>query len=147
MDIIKKIEASLKKASGLYFFTTADYDKQPPAMVLIFDDPKDGAEGYDLLLEHCKGKKTLLVLSQKDGKADITIEIKDTNEKVNIKKLKVQQSQLLDFITKEPKDRKFVFGFGLIVKDQVSVLSTREQFSPVLIDAYEVKNAPQLNLF
>jgi hypothetical protein len=56
MIIIDKIEKSLGTATAIQFFPTPDYNKEPPVIVLTFDKPQDGADGYNLLLDNYKDK-------------------------------------------------------------------------------------------
>lgn len=139
MTIIDKIENALGAASSIQFFPTPNYDKEPPVVVLIFDQPHGGADGYNLLLDNYKDKNASLVIFQNGDKVDISIVIKDTGDAINIKNLNRDKIQFNDFLTKEPKDRRFVFAIGFVSGGQLTLTATREKFSPVLLDKYEIK--------
>jgi hypothetical protein len=139
MTIIDKIEKSLEKANAIQFFTTPNYEKEPPVIVLLFDKQNDGIDGYNLLIDNYKNKNTTLVIFQYENKVNISIVVKDTADAINIKNLNFDKNQLTDFLTKEPKDRRFVFAIGLISNKQVVLTPTRHPFSPVLLDKYEIK--------
>ena len=139
MKIIDKIEKSLGTATAIQFFPTPDYNKEPPVIVLTFDKPYDGADGYNLLLDNYKDKNASLVIFKNANKVDISIVAKDTADTINIKNLNFDNNQLADFLTKEPKDRRFVFAIGFISGRQLSLTATRQPFSPVLLDKYEIK--------
>jgi hypothetical protein len=139
MTIIDKIEKSLGGATAIQFFPTPDYNKEPPVIVLTFDKPHDGADGYNLLLDGYKDKNASLVIFNSGNRLDISIVAKDTADAINIKNLKFDSNQLADFLTKEPKDRRFVFAIGFVSGGQLALTATREPFSPVLLDKYEIK--------
>jgi hypothetical protein len=140
MTIIDKIEKSLGSATAIQFFPTPNYEKEPPVIVLTFDKPHDGAVGYNLLLDNYKDKNaSLVIFKNANGKVDISIVAKDTADAINIKNLKFDSNQLADFLTKEPKDRRFVFAIGFVSGGQLALTATREPFSPVLLDKYEIK--------
>lgn len=139
MTIIDKIEKSLGTATAIQFFPTPDYNKEPPVIVLTFDKPQDGADGYNLLLDNYKDKNASLVVLKNGNKIDISIVAKDTADAINIKHLNFDNNQLADFLTKEPKDRRFVFVIGFISSGQLTFTATRQPFSPVLLDKYEIK--------
>lgn len=139
MNVIDKIEKSLGVATAIQFFPTPDYNKEPPVIVLTFDKPHDGADGYNLLLDDYKDKNASLVIFNSGNRLDISIVAKDTADAINIKNLKFDSNQLADFLTKEPKDRRFVFAIGFVSGGQLALTATREPFSPVLLDKYEIK--------
>jgi hypothetical protein len=62
MTVIDKIEKSLGGATAIQFFPTPDYNKEPPVIVLTFDKPHGGADGYNLLLDNYKDKNASLVI-------------------------------------------------------------------------------------
>lgn len=86
-----------------------------------------------------KNKNATLVIFQYENKVNISIVVKDTADAINIKNLNFDKNQLTDFLTKEPKDRRLVFAIGLISNGQLSLTATREPFSPLLLDKYEIK--------
>ncbi len=139
MTVIDKIEKSLGTATAIQFFPTPNYDREPPVIVLTFDKPHDGADGYNLLLDNYKDKNSSLVIFQKTNKVDISIVAKDTADAINIKALNFDKNQLTEFLTKEPKDRRFVFAIGFVSGGQLNLTATRDPFSPVLLDKYEIK--------
>lgn len=139
MTVIDKIEKSLGTATSIQFFPTPDYNKEPPVIVLTFAKPHEGAEGYNLLLDNYKDKNASLVVFKNGNKVDVSIVAKDTADAINIKKLNFDSNQLADFLTKEPKDRRFVFAIGFVSCGQLSLTATRQPFSPVLLDKYEIK--------
>jgi hypothetical protein len=139
MTIIDKIEKSLGTANSIQFLPTPNYDIEPPVIVLTFDKPHDGANGYNLLLDNYKDKTASLVIFQNANKVDISIVAKDTADAVNIKNLNFDKNQLDNFLTKEPKDRRFVFAIGFVSGGQLNLTATRQPFSPVLLDKYEIK--------
>jgi hypothetical protein len=139
MTIIDKIENSFGTATAIQFFPTPNYDREPPVIVLTFDKPHDGTEGYNLLLDNYKDKNASLVIFKKGNNIDISIVAKDTADAINIKNLNFDSNQLADFLTKEPKDRRFVFAVGFVSGGQLNLTATREPFSPVLLDKYEIK--------
>lgn len=139
MTIIDKIEKSLEKANAIQFFTTPNYEKEPPVIVLLFDKQNDGTDGYNLLIDNYKNKNATLVIFQNENKVNISIVVKDTADAINIKNLNFDKIQLADFLTKEPKDRRFVFAIGLTSNGQLTLTATREPFSPILLDKYVIK--------
>lgn len=139
MTIIDKIEKSLGTATAIQFFPTPNYDREPPVIVLTFDKPHDGADGYNLLLDNYKDKNASLVIFKNANKVDISIVAKETADAINIKNLNFDSNQLADFLIKEPKDRRFVFAIGFITSRQLNFTATRDPFSPVLLDKYEIK--------
>jgi len=139
MTVIDKIEKSFGAATSIQFFPTPDYNKEPPVIVLTFDKPNDGADGYNLLLDNYKDKNASLVVFKNVNKIDISIVAKDTADAINIKLLNFDSNQLANFLTKEPKDRRFVFAIGFVSGGQLNLTATREPFSPVLLDKYEIK--------
>lgn len=139
MTLIDKIEKSLGASTAIQFFPTPDYNKEPPVIVLVFPQPHDGADGYNLLLDNYKDKNASLVIFKNANKVDISIVAKDTADAINIKALNFDKNQLADFLTKEPKDRRFVFAVGFISGRQLNLTATRDPFSPVLLDKYEIK--------
>lgn len=139
MTVIDKIEKSLGGATAIQFFPTPDYNKEPPVIVLTFDKPHSGADGYNLLLDNYKDKNASLVIFNSGNTLDISIVAKDTADAINIKNLNFDSNQLADFLTKEPKDRRFVFAIGFISGGLLNLTATRDPFSPVLLDKYEIK--------
>ena len=139
MTIIDKIEKYLEKANAIQFFTTPNYEKEPPVIVLVFDKQNDGIDGYNLLIDNYKNKNATLVIFQYENKVNISIVVKDTANAINIKNLNFDKNQLNDFLTKEPKDRRFAFAIGLISNGQLALTVTRQPFSPLLLDKYEIK--------
>lgn len=139
MAIIDEIEKLLETATSIQFFSTPDYNKEPPVIVLTFDKPYDGADGYNLLLDNYKDKNASLVIFKNKNKINISIVSKDTADAINIKNLNYDSNQIADFLSKEPKDRRFVFAIGFVSGGQLNLTATRESFSPVLLDRYEIK--------
>ena len=139
MTVIDKIEKSLGGATAIQFFPTPDYNKEPPVIMLTFDKPHSGADGYNLLLDNYKDKNASLVIFNSGNTLDITIVAKDTADAINIKNLNFESNQLANFLTKEPKDRRFAFAIGIISGGQLNLTATRDPFSPVLLDKYEIK--------
>jgi hypothetical protein len=128
MTTIDKIEKSLGTATSIQFFPTPDYNKKPSVIVLIFDKPYDGADGYNLLLDNCKDKNASLIIFQNSDKVDISIVVKNTADAINIKNINFDKNQLADFLSKEPKDRRFVFSIGFVSGGQLTLTATREPF-------------------
>lgn len=138
LNLFDRAENLLGSATAIQFFPTLDYTKEPPIVALIFSKPEDGIEGYNLLLDNYKDKNATLVIFKKDTGIDISIVAKDTADAINIKHLSFDSSQLDDFLAKEPKDRRFVFAIGFISGSHVSFVPTRQPFSPVVLDKYEI---------
>jgi hypothetical protein len=139
MTVIDKIENSLGVATAIQFFPTPDYNKEPPVIVLTFDKPHDGVDGYNLLLDNYKDNNTSLVIFNSGNRLNISIVAKDTADAINIKDLNFDKNQLEDFLKKEPKDRRFAFAIGFVSGGQLALTATRDPFSPVLLDKYEIK--------
>lgn len=138
MSTIDKIEKELEQAFSIQFFPTQDYDKEPPVVVLTFSKQHGGASGYNLMLDNFKSKEITLVIFSNPDALDISLVHKPTGNAVNVKGLKYDNEQLRSFIASEPKDRRFVFAIGFISIDGLSITATREPFTPLLVDKYEV---------
>ena len=70
---------------------------------------------------------------------DISIVVKTNGDAINIKNLKYDQHQLADFLKNEEKDRKFAFVIGSMKSDHLEFFMTREPFSPIVLDKFEIK--------
>lgn len=82
MTVIDKIEESLGGATAIQFFPTPDYNKEPPVIVLTFDKPHGGADGYNFLLDNYKDKNASLVIFNSGNTLDISIVAKDTAQQM-----------------------------------------------------------------
>lgn len=138
------IEQSLGYSEHLSFHTTDNYDKSPPVIILGFMDARNGAVGYNALLDAFEnGDTTLALFRRRLAKLlDISIINKKTGDAVNIKNLKFNGNQFDDFLSKEPKDRQIVLVIGNVSVQGNHIFQTREPFYPLVVDRYEITNLP-----
>jgi len=139
---IDNIENSLQHATQIGFHTTDNYEKEPPAILLGFDNPQKGVSGYDQLIDKFQNNETTLIIlkDQTSNTLDISIVSKVTGDAINIKQLKYLTDNLNNFINKEPKDRRFILLIGYNPATGTHIVATRKPFSPMVIDKYEVSD-------
>lgn len=139
---IDKIEDSLQHATEIGFHTTDNYEQEPPAILLGFDNPQDGVPGYNQLIDKFQNNETTLIIFKNatSETANISIVSKTTGDAINIKKLKFQSVNLKNFIKKEPKDRRFILLIGYNPATGTHIVATKEHFSPLVIDKYEISD-------
>lgn len=139
---IDNIEKSLQHATQIGFHSTDNYEKEPPAILLGFDNPQEGVSGYDQLIDKFQNNETTLIIfkDRTSNTMDISIVSKVTGDAINIKQLKYLTENLNNFIKKEPKDRRFILLIGYNPAIDTHIVATREPFSPMVIDKYEVSD-------
>src|SRR5690349_2620334 len=96
------IERAFSHATGLEFRATTNLKKEPSVVYLMFEDVDKYIPIYNILLSRYQPLQLGLIFKVNNGKIDLTITDKDSDETIEREGLPYREESLRDFMRETP---------------------------------------------